>query len=77
MEVRSAAVKYGGSQLAVYHVPRRGYFATQQVTYLFSSLKQSYSLDFRRCVPTSVLLSSNMASLAMTQTPELSTSPVC
>ncbi|KAI0695733.1 nitrite reductase [Cytidiella melzeri] len=27
----SAAVKYGGSQLAIFHVPRRGYYATQQM----------------------------------------------
>ncbi|KAG1862042.1 hypothetical protein DFJ58DRAFT_715324 [Suillus subalutaceus] len=27
----SAAVKYGDSQLAVFHIPRRGYFATQQM----------------------------------------------
>ncbi|RXW14988.1 hypothetical protein EST38_g10867 [Candolleomyces aberdarensis] len=27
----SAAVKYGDSQLAIYHVPRRGYYATQQM----------------------------------------------
>ncbi|KAF9007403.1 NADPH nitrite reductase [Cyathus striatus] len=27
----SAAVKYGNTQLAVYHVPKRGYFATQQM----------------------------------------------
>ncbi|KAJ3551241.1 hypothetical protein NM688_g4815 [Phlebia brevispora] len=27
----SVAVKYGGSQLAIFHVPRRGYFATQQM----------------------------------------------
>lgn len=27
----SAAVKYGDSQLAIFHVPRRGYFATQQM----------------------------------------------
>ncbi|KAF6764112.1 nitrite reductase [Ephemerocybe angulata] len=27
----SAAVKYGDTQLAVYHVPRRGYYATQQM----------------------------------------------
>lgn len=27
----SVAVKYGDSQLAVFHVPRRGYFATQQM----------------------------------------------
>jgi nitrite reductase (NAD(P)H) len=36
--IRSAAVKYGDSQLAIFHVPRRGYFATQQV--------QSISLPF-------------------------------
>ena len=29
---RSAAVKYGNSQLAIFNVPRRGYFATQQVS---------------------------------------------
>ncbi|KAF7795298.1 hypothetical protein EIP86_006452 [Pleurotus ostreatoroseus] len=29
--IRSAAVKYGGSQLAIFHVPRRGYFATQRM----------------------------------------------
>ncbi len=27
----SAAVRYGDSQIAIYHVPHRGYFATQQV----------------------------------------------
>ncbi|KAG1776329.1 hypothetical protein EV702DRAFT_1179952 [Suillus placidus] len=27
----SAAVKYGDSQLAIFHIPRRGYFATQQM----------------------------------------------
>jgi len=27
----SAAVKYGDTQLAIYHVPRRGYYATQQM----------------------------------------------
>jgi nitrite reductase (NAD(P)H) len=27
----SAAVKYGDSQLAIFHVPKRGYYATQQV----------------------------------------------
>lgn len=27
----SVAVKYGDTQLAVYHVPRRGYYATQQM----------------------------------------------
>jgi nitrite reductase/ring-hydroxylating ferredoxin subunit len=27
----SAAVRYGGSQLAIFHVPRKGYFATQQM----------------------------------------------
>ncbi|KAH9947040.1 nitrite reductase [Amylocystis lapponica] len=27
----SAAVKYGDSQIAIFHVPRRGYFATQQM----------------------------------------------
>ncbi|KAI0338846.1 nitrite reductase [Trametopsis cervina] len=27
----SAAVKYGESQLAIFHVPRKGYFATQQM----------------------------------------------
>ncbi|KAG6851695.1 hypothetical protein H0H87_012771, partial [Tephrocybe sp. NHM501043] len=27
----SAAVKYGNTQLAVYHVPKRGYYATQQM----------------------------------------------
>jgi len=27
----SAAVKYGDSQLAIFHVPRKGYFATQQM----------------------------------------------
>jgi nitrite reductase (NAD(P)H) len=27
----SAAIKYGDTQLAVYHVPRRGYYATQQM----------------------------------------------
>lgn len=27
----SIAVKYGDSQLAVFHVPRRGYYATQQM----------------------------------------------
>jgi nitrite reductase (NAD(P)H) len=27
----SAAVKYGDTQLAVYHVPKRGYYATQQM----------------------------------------------
>jgi nitrite reductase (NAD(P)H) len=27
----SAAIKYGDSQLAIFHVPRRGYFATQQM----------------------------------------------
>jgi nitrite reductase (NAD(P)H) len=27
----SAAVKYGDSQIAIYHVPKRGYFASQQV----------------------------------------------
>ncbi|OCH89826.1 nitrite reductase [Obba rivulosa] len=27
----SAAVKYGDSQLAIFHVPRRGYYATQQM----------------------------------------------
>lgn len=33
----SAAVKYGDSQLAIYHVPRRGYYATQQM-YVFFTL---------------------------------------
>ena len=28
---RSVAVKYGDSQMAIFHVPRKGYFATQQV----------------------------------------------
>lgn len=28
----SAAVKYGDSQLAIFHVPRKGYFATQQAS---------------------------------------------
>lgn len=27
----SVAVKYGDTQLAVYHVPKRGYYATQQM----------------------------------------------
>jgi nitrite reductase (NAD(P)H) len=27
----SAAVKYGDSQLAIFHVPKKGYYATQQV----------------------------------------------
>ncbi|KAJ8585502.1 nitrite reductase [Rhizopogon salebrosus TDB-379] len=27
----SAAVKYGDSQLAIFHIPKRGYFATQQM----------------------------------------------
>jgi nitrite reductase (NAD(P)H) len=27
----SVAVKYGDTQLAVYHVPQRGYYATQQM----------------------------------------------
>jgi nitrite reductase (NAD(P)H) len=31
---RSAAVKYGDSQLAIFHIPRRGYFATQQVRFI-------------------------------------------
>ena len=26
---RSAAVKYGDTQLAIFHVPKRGYYATQ------------------------------------------------
>lgn len=33
----SAAIKYGDTQLAVYHVPRRGFFATQQMCVLLSS----------------------------------------
>jgi len=28
---RSAAVRYGDSQIAIFHVPRKGYFATQQM----------------------------------------------
>jgi len=34
----SVAVKYGDTQLAVYHVPKRGYYSTQQMqvyTFLF------------------------------------------
>ena len=31
LHYRSAAVKYGDSQLAIFHVPRRGYYATQQM----------------------------------------------
>ena len=27
----SAAIKYGETQLAIYHVPQRGYYATQQM----------------------------------------------
>ena len=27
----SVAVKYGDTQLAVYHVPKRGFYATQQM----------------------------------------------
>jgi len=27
----SAAAKYGDSQIAIFHIPRRGYFATQQM----------------------------------------------
>jgi nitrite reductase (NAD(P)H) len=29
--ITSAAVKHGDSQLAIFHIPRRGYFATQQM----------------------------------------------
>lgn len=33
---RSCAVKYGESQIAIFHVPHKGYFATQQVRVDFS-----------------------------------------
>jgi nitrite reductase (NAD(P)H) len=32
----SAAVKYGDSQIAIFHIPKRGYFATQQVSHQHS-----------------------------------------
>lgn len=32
----SVAVKYGDTQLAIYHVPSRGYYATQQMYAFFS-----------------------------------------
>lgn len=31
MGTTSVAVKYGETQLAIFHVPKRGYFATQQM----------------------------------------------
>jgi nitrite reductase (NAD(P)H) len=33
----SAAVKYGDTQIAIYHVPKRGYFASQQVSVITCS----------------------------------------
>jgi nitrite reductase (NAD(P)H) len=34
----SAAIKYGDSQIAIFHVPKRGYFASQQVCLSWRSL---------------------------------------
>lgn len=36
----SVAIKYGETQLAVFHVPTRGYFATQQMQVSSSSVLQ-------------------------------------
>jgi len=47
---RSAAVKYGDSQLAIFHVPRRGYFAVQQVSQVDHVKLIITDQPFRRCV---------------------------
>lgn len=61
----SAAVKYGDSQLALFHVPGKGLFAIQQVsdtTRVFRHLSDPPS----RCVLTNGHSSSTMVSLVMT-----------
>jgi hypothetical protein len=50
----SVAVKYGDTQLAVYHVPKRGYYSTQQ-------MQVEISFSFQSCtdltiIPSGVLI---------------------
>ena len=49
--VTSVAVKYGDTQLAVFHVPRRGYYATQQMyaISLITSMECFLTVCINRC----------------------------
>ena len=44
----SVAVKYGNTQLAVYHVPKRGFYATQQMYVELSLVLTLFLLSLTR-----------------------------
>ena len=74
----SAAVRYGDSQIAIYHIPHRGYFATQQVRIpgVGTHRRLTGTSSSRRCAPTAARLSSTTALSGTIQSPAHSTSHV-
>jgi hypothetical protein len=51
----SVAVKYGDTQLSIYHVPQRGYYATQQMYVLFCFGRTLDDILYRKVPPPKVI----------------------